>query len=553
MRGSLLVCALLGTASGYNSGITKPILETRPASLSRTSPLVAQQGPLEGLRRTFSGDDRQMQIQDYSPAAAVPVALSNSAALAAALTAFCFASPAIWGAFISSSTMPSGSMSGFLGGAAASAGFSFAFTAIARSAGEEAKMEDLQRFNPAALRSGSFRDVDVSSSGFVASGAAVAACFASPAIWKASTAAFTSSIVPSASLSAFLGVNFGFAAAASLAFYAIADEAKFGYDSRFNFGRSVRSGSAAPVAITSSAAFAAACTAASFAAPAVWGSFSSYIFPSDALTAFGSGAAAATTASFAYSAVARTAVEQARLDALYYRSRDSFRRDSRGADVSIYGSMAGGAAVAACFATPAIWAASTAAFTSSTVPSTSLGAFLGASFAFASAASVAFYTAGQAAEEADLLSPYGQPNEQDPQYRVRGMDRASLGGTRQFDPRQFDPRQLGTRGGGTRYGGTSNNLAFAERQVYAQRQRDNDRRAELRRESDRRDRRDRYYDRPLESERYQGVVKPTARQRAGSRTGRLTQAGVDARPLEPKSAEWRQSQRYGSYRDYRRR
>ena len=110
------------------------------------------------------------------------------------------------------------------------------------------------------------------------------------------------------------------------------------------------------------------------------------------------------------------------------------------------------------------------------------------------------------------LSPYGQPNEQDPQYRVRGMDRASLGGTRQFDPRQFDPRQLGTRGGGTRYGGTSNNLAFAERQVYAQRQRDNDRRAELRRESDRRDRRDRYYDRPLESERYQGVVKPTARQ-----------------------------------------
>ena len=69
--------------------------------------------------------------------------------------------------------------------------------------------------------------------------------------------------------------------------------------------------------------------------------------------------------------------------------------------ISSSGFAAGGAAVAAVFASPAIWAASTAAFASSTVPSSYLSAFLGASFAFASAGSVAFAAAGSAVEDAE--------------------------------------------------------------------------------------------------------------------------------------------------------
>ena len=92
-------------------------------------------------------------------------------------------------------------------------------------------------------------------------------------------------------------------------------------------------------------------------------------------------------------------MEEAKLDTLEWYSRGEMPYNAAG--ISSSGFAAGGAAVAACFASPAIWAASTAAFASSTVPSSYLSAFLGASFAFASAGSVAFAAAGSAVEDAE--------------------------------------------------------------------------------------------------------------------------------------------------------
>merc|ERR1719424_2387966 len=265
----------------------------------------------------------------------------------------------------------------FLCGAAAASGFSFAFSAFARAAVEEAKVDALEWRTGSSMYEGGAQRPSISSSAYVACGSAVAACFASPAIWAASTSAFTSPIVPSSSLAGFLGANFAFASYASFAFSTIArtadEEAKLDPRWRYRTGAPV---AAIPVTVADSATFAAACTALCFAAPAVAGAFNSYVFPSDSLSAFGCGAAAAVTACFAFSAISRSAVEEAKLDTLEWYSRGEMPISAAG--LSSSGFAAGGAAVAACFASPAIWAASTAAFGSSTVPSSYLSAFLAA-------------------------------------------------------------------------------------------------------------------------------------------------------------------------------
>ncbi len=399
MRVACLTLLVAG-AHGFAGVVSKPSLTVavaQPKCPARTSPLVAQQGPLGALDNVldrFASED----TGPLAPAAAVPVAVSNAAGFAAGCSAACFAAPALWAATTGDINSPA--VTAFLCGAAAASGFSFAFSAFARAAVEEAKLDALEWRTGESMYEDERDRPSLKSSAYVACGFAVATCFASPAIWAASTAAFNSPIVPSSSLAGFLGASFAFASSASFAFSTIArtadEEAKLDPRWRYRTGAPV---AAIPVTVSDSATFAAACTALCFAAPAVSGAFNSYRFPSDSLSAFGCGAAAAVTACFAFSAISRSSVEEAKLDTLEWYSRGEMPYNAAG--ISSSGFAAGGAAVAACFASPAIWAASTAAFASSTVPSSYLSAFLGASFAFASAGSVAFAAAGSAVEDAE--------------------------------------------------------------------------------------------------------------------------------------------------------
>ena len=219
MRGTALALLVAG-AHGFG-GVSKPLLTlavAQPKCPARTSPLVAQEGQpnfLDNLLDRFGDDDEPL-----APAAAVPVAVSNAAGFAAACASACFAAPAIWAVYNGDTNSPS--VTAFLSGAGAASGFSFAFSAFARAAVEEAKLEALE------WRTGVYDDQrdygrnSLTSSTYVALGSAMAACFASPAIWAASTAAFNSPIVPSSSLAGFLGADFAFGACASWAFATIA-------------------------------------------------------------------------------------------------------------------------------------------------------------------------------------------------------------------------------------------------------------------------------------------------------------------------------------------
>lgn len=393
---------LVAGAHGFG-GVSKPSLTlavAQPKCPARTSPLVAQEGRPNFLDNIFDRFDRFGEEDDgpLAPAAAVPVAVSNAAGFAAACACACFVAPAIWAASTGDANSPS--VTAFLSGAGAASGFSFAFSAFARAAVEEAKLEALEWRTGVYDEARDYGRNSLASSTYVALGSSMAACFASPAIWSASTAAFNSPIVPSSSLAGFLGADFAFGACAAWAFATIArtadEEAKLDPRWRYRAGAPV---AAIPVTVADSATFAAACTAVCYAAPAISACFNSYRFPSDSLSAFGCGAAAAVTACFAFSAISRSSVEEAKLDTLEWYSRGEMPYNAAG--ISSSGFAAGGAAVAACFASPAIWAASTAAFASSTVPSGYLSAFLGASFAFASAGSVAFAAAGSAVEDAE--------------------------------------------------------------------------------------------------------------------------------------------------------
>ena len=223
MREGALALLVAG-AHGFG-GVSKPSLTlavAQPKCPARTSPLVAQEGRPNFLDNIFDRFDRFGEEDDgpLAPAAAVPVAVSNAAGFAAACACACFVAPAIWAASTGDASSPS--VTAFLSGAGAASGFSFAFSAFARAAVEEAKLEALEWRTGVYDEARDYGRNSLASSTYVALGSSMAACFASPAIWSASTAAFNSPIVPSSSLAGFLGADFAFGACAAWAFATIA-------------------------------------------------------------------------------------------------------------------------------------------------------------------------------------------------------------------------------------------------------------------------------------------------------------------------------------------
>ena len=172
MRGTWLTLLVAG-AHGYSGVVSKPFLAlAQPKCLARTSPLVAQQGPLNALDNIldrFGEDDKG----PLAPAAAVPVAVSNAAGFAASLTAACFVAPAVWAASTGDANSPA--VTAFLCGAAAASGFSFAFSAFARAAVEEAKLDALEWRTGSSMYEDERDRPSLGSSAYVACGSAVAA------------------------------------------------------------------------------------------------------------------------------------------------------------------------------------------------------------------------------------------------------------------------------------------------------------------------------------------------------------------------------------------
>jgi len=209
-------------------------------------------------------------------------------------------------------------------------------------------------------------------------------------------------------------------------------------------------------------------------------------------------------------------VEEAKLDTLEWYSRGQVPYNVAGVSSSTF--AAGGAAVAACFASPTIWAASTAAFQSSTVPASYLASFLGASFAFASAASVAFAAAGSAVEDAE-------EDELEWLSRFGGAPRQGM--TQGYNP-SYGPQYGPFLPGSNALGGMNRQGPFQGRGPMNQQRRgpmmNQQRRGPMM------SRRDRFSNDP-----YSGVVVPTGQ-------------GEDIRQVEPRDAEWRESLRGQRYR-----
>jgi hypothetical protein len=171
-------------------------------------------------------------------------------------------------------------------------------------------------------------------------------------------------------------------------------------------------------------AFSAACTALSFLAP-----FAGAIIGGEAeegtLSAFGAGAAMASGFSVLFFAMAKTSIEDARLNVISLRSRIDEYYGRTQSSLSSSAFAAGTALAGAIFATPIAWAECTEAFEEAAAPEGVLmAALFGTACAFAAATSLAFNSLGKAIEE----------GEYDPQLRsLRRQRSGSIGGAPRYD------------------------------------------------------------------------------------------------------------------------
>jgi hypothetical protein len=167
------------------------------------------------------------------------------------------------------------------------------------------------------------------------------------------------------------------------------------------------------------------------------------------------------------------------------------------------------------------------------VPASYLSAFLGASFAFASAASVAFAAAGSAVEDAE-------------EDELEWLSRFGGGGPRQGSLQQSYNPNYGPEFGAGRTGSSAFGNQGPVRQGYIQgrgstnQQRrgpmmNQQRRGSNNRYSNDRYSNDRYSNDRYSNDRYSGVVVPTGQ-------------GDDVRLAEPRDAEWRESLRSQRFR-----
>ena len=414
-----------------------------PDYVSRTSPLVAQGGfgPFNDqygvfrrrpeLGRSFSRareswgnswnswSSRSFGFRgNEDPETAIPVAIAKAAALSVAVVAGAYAAPAIW-AVVNSGETDSEAVTAFFGAGAAAAGFATAFSAIGSSAVEEARLQAFQQ------RTRGWRDFapDVSASALAAGIALAAAIFATPSIWEAATSAFTEEEIEAEAVTAALGASFAFAAAAAAAFTSISSSVQEEAD--FSRGRGRGLYFVPPPAVMAKAgAFSAACTALSFLAP-----FAGAIIGGEAeegtLSAFGAGAAMASGFSVLFFAMAKTSIEDARLNVISLRSRIDEYYGRTQSSLSSSAFAAGTALAGAIFATPIAWAECTEAFEEAAAPEGVLmAALFGTACAFAAATSLAFNSLGKAIEE----------GEYDPQLRsLRRQRSGTIGGAPRYD------------------------------------------------------------------------------------------------------------------------
>jgi hypothetical protein len=179
-----------------------------------------------------------------------------------------------------------------------------------------------------------------------------------------------------------------------------------------------------PAVMAKAGAFSAACTALSFLAP-----FAGAIIGGEAeegtLSAFGAGAAMASGFSVLFFAMAKTSIEDARLNVISLRSRIDEYYGRTQSSLSSSAFAAGTALAGAIFATPIAWAECTEAFEEAAAPEGVLmAALFGTACAFAAATSLAFNSLGKAIEE----------GEYDPQLRsLRRQRSGTIGGAPRYD------------------------------------------------------------------------------------------------------------------------